>query len=243
MLLVCHVARNADAAPAVAHPPRAFVHAAGFVHARHALLVEFPVHRHVLGMGRLQFFARVHDRAHGVVSNCGGSHGRRAEVRVSARPVPHAQRLGMKRGAAPVLLRDAQQNVARHPQLVRHLGCRQRPDLELPLRRRDLRIRAANCNARVQARLQVLVHDVPTEAAVAAHAAVVRSRSPAPGLAQADPLVRHFAAIVCATVKQHVLLLNAEQGLLGYTRGLGLRAVHPGVCGVRRGAVLVVRLA
>ena len=88
------------------------------------------------------------------------------------------------------LFGDAQQDVAGHPQLVRHLQRGQRPDLELPLRRHDLCIRAADLNSGTHARLQVLVYYFPTEAAVATHAAVIRALCPASGIGVTDPLIR-----------------------------------------------------
>jgi len=243
--LVCNVARNADAASAVADSPRALVHGAGFVQSRHSRLVEFAVHRHVSGMVGLQFGARVHDCIYGIGGphriggfGVGTPHRSRAKIGVAARPVPAPQRFGMKGRAAPVLLRDAQKDVARHPQLVRDLKRRQRADLELPLRRRHLRICAANGYAGVQARLQVLVRYFTTETAVAAHAAVIRARAAAPGVPRAGPLIRNLLV----AMKENVLLLNAEQGLVGYTRSLGLRASGAGIRDMRRCAVLVIRI-
>src|SRR5207244_1748831 len=87
----------------------------------------------------------------------------RREVRVHARAVPvvlDAERLGMEVHVDAVALTEAEQEVARDPDLVGSPLRALAEDLELPLALRDLGVDALEVDARLEADVDVRVDDL-----------------------------------------------------------------------------------
>lgn len=72
---------------------------------------------------------------------------------------------------------DAQQQVARHPQLITGFDAFARADLVLPLRGHGLGVSTADVNTRIEASLVVCFDDVTTECFTRTDTAIVRACS------------------------------------------------------------------
>ncbi|KAJ8577026.1 hypothetical protein ON010_g2177 [Phytophthora cinnamomi] len=212
-------ARDADGRAAVGHAVRERVHAGRLVAAREAALVARAVRGDVLLVLELHLLDGLDDLGHAALL----THGLGRVVGVAAGAVPVARdRLGVPRHVHAEVLAHAQQDVARHPQVVARLDARARAHLVLPLAGHHLGVDAGDVDARVQRRAVVRVHDEAAEHRVRAGAAVVRALRA--GEAALGPAVRRHAVLL----EQRVLLLDAEPRLLA----LG-RLHHAGRVGAR----------
>ena len=146
-------------------------------------------------------FARGDDRRVRRAHRLGG------EVRVCAGAVPVAlHRLRVERRGNAVVLGDAVEQPARHPELVRDVEWCERADLELPLARHHLGVDARDGKPCGEARVEMLLDDLAPEDLVRTDAAVVEALRR--GKAARGEAVR------AALLEERVLLLDAEQRFL-----------------------------
>src|SRR6185369_14831560 len=131
----------------------------------------------------------------------------RREVRVRAGADPVAfHRLRIERRAHAELFTDTIKQPARQPQLVGDVGRADRPDLELPLRRHDLGVRADDVDAGADAGVGVRLDHFAAEDLVTAYAAVVAA------LRRGESRLRPPERTVA--LEERVLLLDAEPGIV-----------------------------
>merc|ERR1712151_469112 len=142
--------------PAIGYAIAELVDRCSLVCTSEAPLVSFAVGRDVLGM----LCPELLDRGDDLPVAIGLAHRLCGVVGVAASTIPITRdRLGVEGDVHLLGLANADHQVAGHPEMVAAVDTHTRPDLVLPLARHDLRIRAGDLNARVEASLVVCFHD------------------------------------------------------------------------------------
>jgi len=131
---------------------------------------------------------------------------------VAARAVPLREELGGQGDSHVVVLSDAAEEVAGHPEVVTDLNTKAGADLVLPLAGHDLTVGAADVDASVEASLVVGVGDGAAEGGVGTDGAVVGALGT--GVTLRGPAERSLLELV-GSGQKGVLLLDTVPGLLG----------------------------
>lgn len=159
--------------------------------------------------------------------------GRVVGVATSTVPVT-GDSLGMERNLDTPLFGDSDQEVTGKGEVVTHLDTLAGTNLELPLRRHDLGVDTRDVDTRIQASAVVSLDEITGENATSTGTTVVRTlRTGETTLGPTVGTVIH--------VKERVLLLETEPGLLGRNLGHDLVALVS-VVGLVGGAIVVVAL-
>jgi hypothetical protein len=133
---------------------------ASLVTTRQPQVVVLAIHSDVLGVLLRQLLDSCFNRLHATRF----AHGHSAVVRVAAGTVPVAcEGLRVEGDLDAPLLSDTDEEEARHPEMVAHGNSLAGPDLELPLRRHDFSVDAADVHAGVETSTVVRLNEVACE--------------------------------------------------------------------------------
>jgi hypothetical protein len=232
LLVALGITRHTHRSTTVGNTPREGIDRGGFVSAGETAVVALAVDGNVFGV----LGAELLDGGNDGVPAVGLAHGLGAVVGVCTGTVPVAgDGLGIEADDDVVDLADAEQQEARHPEVVAHLDALAWADLVLPLAGHDLGVGAGDLHTGVQAGAVVVLDDLAAEHAVGAGRAVVRTLGAgeaALGPAQRPLLGREHGVLLLDAEPRNVLLdllhqLGALCAAVGGNR-LALRRVALG---------------